>query len=90
VRSPYEYTIFPCSTTTIALEFIREMSAWTESSPALLHPMRVGSGTRCQVSPGNTAATGCATRAAALGARVVARHAAAVMTRTTARRAIRT
>src|SRR5581483_3596661 len=72
VRSPYEYTILPCSTTTIALDDMREMSAWTESRPDLLQPMRVGSATRCQVSPGKTRTTlgacreGCAVWAAAL------------------------
>ena len=58
----------PCSTTTIALEFMREIVAWTESRPALLQPARVGSGTRCHVSPGNVAATGWAMTALALGA----------------------
>ena len=35
---------------------MREIIACTESSPALLHPIRVGFATRCHVSPGNVAA----------------------------------
>src|SRR5207247_9034965 len=37
-----------------------EMSACTESSPALLHPARVGSGTRSHVSPGKVTCGSCA------------------------------
>src|SRR5438094_9387431 len=51
----------------MALEFMREIIACTESSPALRHPIRVGSATRCQVSPGKVAGAGCAAEAIATG-----------------------
>src|SRR5438477_4801127 len=56
----------------MALEFIREIIDSTESRPALLHPMRVGSAMRCQVSPGKVAGAGWAPAVAA--ARRVARR----------------
>src|SRR5688500_8682066 len=65
----------PRSMTTIALDVMREIVDCTESRPALFHPMRVGSATRCQVSPGNVALTGWLTVAVAFGVLRVAIHA---------------